>query len=125
MTNISPLQVFAVLTLADYVPGYKVAALIEFFDRNLLGSFLLVRKNLLVTSSFYKILCSTFDLWIISHKNCCAIMQANVLTGMVNLSMDTLSASPFVALAILVGYAYILSIAAAVAHFYGIRLKFW
>ncbi|KAM3322315.1 putative protein isoform X1 [Capsicum chacoense] len=85
------LQVFAVLTLADYVPGYKVAALIEFFDRNLLGSFLL----------------------------------ANVLTGMVNLSMDTLSASPFVALAILFGYAYILSIAAAVAHFYGIRLKFW
>lgn len=85
------LQVFAVLTLADYVPGYKVAALIEYFDRNLLGSFLL----------------------------------ANVLTGMVNLSMDTLSVSPFVALAILVGYAYILSIAAAVAHFYGIRLKFW
>ncbi|KAH0642905.1 hypothetical protein KY289_033879 [Solanum tuberosum] len=78
------LQVFAVLTLADYVPGYKVAALIEYFDRNLLGSFLL----------------------------------ANVLTGMVNLSMDTLSVSPFVALAILVGYAYILSIAAAVAHFY-------
>ncbi|XP_060207614.1 uncharacterized protein At4g17910 isoform X2 [Lycium barbarum] len=85
------LQVFAVLTLADYVPGYKVASLIEVFDRNLLGSFLL----------------------------------ANVLTGMVNLSMDTLSVSPFTALAILVGYAYILSIAAAVAHFYGIRLKFW
>jgi len=62
---------------------------------------------------------------MISHKNCFAIMQANVLTGMFNLSMDTLSVSPFVALAILVGYAYILSIAAAVAHFYGIRLKFW
>ncbi|KAG5592615.1 hypothetical protein H5410_043129 [Solanum commersonii] len=46
--------VFAVLTLADYVPGCKVAALIEYFDRNLLGSFLLVRKFLLVTSSFYK-----------------------------------------------------------------------
>lgn len=62
---------------------------------------------------------------MISHKNCCAIMQANVLTGMVNLSMDTLSVSPFGALAILFGYAYILSIAAAVAHYYGIRLKFW
>ncbi|XP_070009243.1 uncharacterized protein At4g17910 isoform X2 [Nicotiana sylvestris] len=85
------LQVFAVLTLADYVPGYKVAALIEVFDRNLLGSFLL----------------------------------ANVLTGLVNLSIDTLFVSPFTALAILVGYAYILSIAAAVAHVCGIRLKFW
>ncbi|XP_075083042.1 uncharacterized protein At4g17910 isoform X2 [Nicotiana tabacum] len=85
------LQVFAVLTLADYVPGYKVAALIEVFDRNLLGSFLL----------------------------------ANVLTGLVNLSIDTLFVSPFTALAILVGYAYILSIAAAIAHVCGIRLKFW
>nr|XP_009631544.1 uncharacterized protein At4g17910-like [Nicotiana tomentosiformis] len=85
------LQVFAVLTLADYVPGYKVSALIEVFDRNLLGSFLL----------------------------------ANVLTGLVNLSIDTLFVSPFTALAILVGYAYILSIAAAVAHVCGIRLKFW
>ncbi|KAJ8568225.1 hypothetical protein K7X08_020947 [Anisodus acutangulus] len=85
------LQVFAVLTLADYVPGYKVAALMEVFDRNLLGSFLL----------------------------------ANVLTGLVNLSLYTLSVSPFTALANLVGYAYILSIAAAVAHFNCIRLKFW
>ncbi|XP_075108443.1 uncharacterized protein At4g17910-like [Nicotiana tabacum] len=78
--------VFAVLTLADYVPGYKVAALIEVFDRNLLGSFLL----------------------------------ANVLTGLVNMSIDTLFVSPFTALATLVGYAYILSIAAAVAHVCGI-----
>ncbi|KAK4368758.1 hypothetical protein RND71_012550 [Anisodus tanguticus] len=85
------LQVFAVLTLADYVPGYKVAALMEVFDRNLLGSFLL----------------------------------ANVLTGLVNLSLYTLSVSPFTALAILVGYAYILSIAAAVARFNCIRLKVW
>lgn len=53
------------------------------------------------------------------------IMQANVLTGLVNLSIDTLFVSPFTALAILVGYAYILSIAAAVAHVCGIRLKFW
>lgn len=52
-------------------------------------------------------------------------LLANVLTGMVNLSMDTLSASSFAALVILVGYVLILMAAASFAWFYDIKLKFW
>ncbi|KAK8968485.1 hypothetical protein KSP40_PGU008777 [Platanthera guangdongensis] len=54
-----------------------------------------------------------------------SFLLANVLTGMVNLSVDTLSASSFAALSILVGYVLLLMAAASFAWFRGIKLKFW
>ncbi|XP_062073592.1 uncharacterized protein At4g17910 [Humulus lupulus] len=52
-------------------------------------------------------------------------LLANVLTGLVNLSVNTLFASWTTALTILVAYAFILSIIIGLLDFYGIRLKFW
>ncbi|CAN1235632.1 Uncharacterized protein At4g17910 [Linum perenne] len=52
-------------------------------------------------------------------------LVANVLTGLVNMIMDTNSASPILALFILVVYSFVTSFASGVAHFYGLRLKFW
>ncbi|KAK8970018.1 hypothetical protein KSP40_PGU008090 [Platanthera guangdongensis] len=54
-----------------------------------------------------------------------SFLLANVLTGMVNLSVDTLSASSFAALIILVGYVLFLMAAVSFAWFYDIKLKFW
>ncbi|KAA0053032.1 GPI-anchored wall transfer protein isoform 4 [Cucumis melo var. makuwa] len=54
-----------------------------------------------------------------------AFLLANLLTGLVNLSVDTLSTSSISALFILLVYAFILSIAMGLANFNGIRLKFW
>jgi phosphatidylinositol glycan class W len=52
-------------------------------------------------------------------------LQANLLTGLVNLSVDTLSASSVSALSILLAYASILSTVVGIADFCGFRLKFW
>lgn len=52
-------------------------------------------------------------------------MQANLLTGLVNLSVDTLFATSNEALAILVLYAFVLCFFTGLANFYGFRLKFW
>ncbi|XP_027347432.1 uncharacterized protein At4g17910 [Abrus precatorius] len=52
-------------------------------------------------------------------------LLANVLTGLVNLSVDTLSVSSIAALFILLVYAYILSIVIGIANYFGIKLKFW
>lgn len=52
-------------------------------------------------------------------------MQANLLTGLVNLTVDTLFASSLTSFAILVAYAFILSFITAYADFAGVRLKFW
>ncbi|KAK7844051.1 uncharacterized protein CFP56_011639 [Quercus suber] len=54
-----------------------------------------------------------------------AFLLANVLTGLVNLSVDTLSASSVTALFVLVVYASTLSTVVGIADFCGIRLKFW
>ncbi|XP_062146552.1 uncharacterized protein At4g17910 [Alnus glutinosa] len=54
-----------------------------------------------------------------------AFLLANLLTGLVNLSMDTLSASSVSALSILLAYASILSTVVGIADFCGFRLKFW
>ena len=48
-----------------------------------------------------------------------------MLTGLVNLSVDTLSASSVTALFVLVVYASTLSTVVGIADFCGIRLKFW
>ncbi|EXB64913.1 Uncharacterized protein L484_001867 [Morus notabilis] len=52
-------------------------------------------------------------------------LQANVLTGVVNLSMNTLFASPITALSILIAYALTFCVVIGLVDFYGIRLKFW
>ncbi|XP_022923254.1 uncharacterized protein At4g17910 isoform X4 [Cucurbita moschata] len=54
-----------------------------------------------------------------------AFLLANLLTGLVNLSVDTLSTSSIFALFILLAYAFTLSTLTGLAKFYGIRLKFW
>ncbi|XP_071698347.1 uncharacterized protein At4g17910 [Rutidosis leptorrhynchoides] len=50
---------------------------------------------------------------------------ANLLTGLVNLSMDTLSVPPLTAVLILIAYGFIICAAAAFADYNGIKLKFW
>lgn len=54
-----------------------------------------------------------------------AFLLANVLTGLVNFSVDTLSASSVTALFVLVLYASTLSTLVGIVDFCGIRLKFW
>ncbi|PKA48618.1 Uncharacterized protein AXF42_Ash020491 [Apostasia shenzhenica] len=51
-------------------------------------------------------------------------LLANVLTGIINLSFDTLSAASAVAFVVLVGYALLLTAFASTASFHGIKLKF-
>ncbi|XP_057416394.1 uncharacterized protein At4g17910 isoform X2 [Lotus japonicus] len=52
-------------------------------------------------------------------------LLANALTGLINLSVDTLSASSTTALLILLAYAYVLSAVIGIAHYFGMKLKFW
>ncbi|KAL6878390.1 hypothetical protein ACP4OV_012560 [Aristida adscensionis] len=54
-----------------------------------------------------------------------SFLLANILTGLVNLSVDTLSASPVAALLILSVYTFTLCMVAGFAHFCGVRMKFW
>lgn len=54
-----------------------------------------------------------------------SFLLANLLTGLVNLTVDTLFASSLTSFAILVAYAFILSFITACADFAGVRLKFW
>ncbi|KAJ9555114.1 hypothetical protein OSB04_009728 [Centaurea solstitialis] len=60
------------------------------------------------------------------NRNLLAVfIVANLLTGLVNLSMDTLFVSPVTALVILIVYGFITCAAAAFADYNGIKLKFW
>lgn len=60
------------------------------------------------------------------NRNLLAVfIVANLLTGLVNLSMDTLFASPVTALVILIAYGFTTCAAAAFADYNGIKLKFW
>ncbi|KAG7542437.1 Phosphatidylinositol anchor biosynthesis protein PIGW/GWT1 [Arabidopsis thaliana x Arabidopsis arenosa] len=52
-------------------------------------------------------------------------LLANLVTGMVNLTVDTIFASPFSSLLILTAYAFALSAIIGTIHFSGSRLKFW
>ncbi|XP_022634051.1 uncharacterized protein At4g17910-like isoform X3 [Vigna radiata var. radiata] len=70
------------------------------------------RKTSVLEEAFSRNLLATF-------------LLANILTGLVNLSMDTLSVSSIKALIILLVYAYILSIVIGIVDYFGIKLKFW
>ncbi|KZV37932.1 hypothetical protein F511_17704 [Dorcoceras hygrometricum] len=60
------------------------------------------------------------------NKNLLAtFLLANVLTGLVNLSVDTLSVSPISALVILFAYTFVLAFTVGFADFLGVKLKFW
>ncbi|XP_019446999.1 PREDICTED: uncharacterized protein At4g17910 [Lupinus angustifolius] len=52
-------------------------------------------------------------------------LLANILTGLVNLSIDTLSVSSFAALSVMLIYTYILSTVIGIADYFGMKLKFW
>jgi len=52
-------------------------------------------------------------------------LLANLLTGAVNLSTVTMSASTSVALTELTVYVLTLSLVVSVLHVHGIRVKFW
>ncbi|CAN8318549.1 unnamed protein product [Cochlearia groenlandica] len=52
-------------------------------------------------------------------------LLANVFTGLVNLSVDTIFASPLSSLVILTAYAFALSAIIGTVNFSGFRLKFW
>lgn len=54
-----------------------------------------------------------------------SFLLANLLTGLVNLYVDTLFTPSLSALVILLAYAYFLSIITGIADFYGVKLKFW
>ncbi|KAK3041575.1 hypothetical protein RJ639_000709, partial [Escallonia herrerae] len=54
-----------------------------------------------------------------------SFLLANVLTGLINLFVDTLFVSSVSALIILIVYAFVLSAFVSFADFYGMKLKFW
>ncbi|XP_047943544.1 uncharacterized protein At4g17910-like [Salvia hispanica] len=60
-----------------------------------------------------------------SRNMLASFLLANVLTGLVNLSIDTLSASSISAVAILFAYAFILCFVVGIANFFGMVFKFW
>ncbi|KAL9327345.1 hypothetical protein ACSQ67_007990 [Phaseolus vulgaris] len=78
----------------------------------MLADFVPGRKTSILEEAFSRNLLATF-------------LLANILTGLVNLSVDTLSASSITALIILLVYAYILSVVIGILDYFGIKLKFW
>lgn len=124
VTLINNFQVLAITMISGSIPGSKLSVLEEAFNQNLLGSFLLVR-SLLLFPSFVKIFPSSSLCTIQKEWQLFLFMQANVLTGLINLSIDTLFVSSTFALATLLVYALTLSLFVGSLHFYGIKLKFW
>ncbi|KAH0450017.1 hypothetical protein IEQ34_020709 [Dendrobium chrysotoxum] len=78
----------------------------------MLSDFVPVQRPLLLEEVFNQNLLGSF-------------LLANVLTGLVNLSIDTLSASSIAAVSILVGYMLFLIAAVSFAWFHNVSLKFW
>ncbi|KAJ7943836.1 GPI-anchored wall transfer protein [Quillaja saponaria] len=94
---------YVTVVLADNLQVLSVIMLADFIP----GS-----KTSVLEEAFNRNLLATF-------------LLANVLTGLVNLSVNTLIASSAMALCILFVYAYVLSTLIGVADFYGVKLKFW
>ncbi|XP_020575207.1 uncharacterized protein At4g17910 isoform X1 [Phalaenopsis equestris] len=78
----------------------------------MLSEYISVQRPLLVEEVFNQNLLGSF-------------LLANVLTGLVNLSIDTLSASSFAAVSILIGYMLFLTAAVSFAWFHNLKFKFW
>lgn len=117
------LQFLAMAMLADFIPGPKISILEEAFSKNLLGTFLLVRKITfeIASTDIHTFILNLKVIIMFAHVT----MQANFMTGLVNLSIDTIYVSTVPALVILSIYSSILSAAVVIAEFYGFKLKFW
>ncbi|CAN6300733.1 unnamed protein product [Urochloa humidicola] len=77
-----------------------------------LAGFISYEKNLVLEDAFNQNMLGSF-------------LLANILTGLVNLSVDTLSASSLTAFMILSVYTFTLCMVAGLAPFFGVRMKFW
>ncbi|CAD6211353.1 unnamed protein product [Miscanthus lutarioriparius] len=77
-----------------------------------LAGFASYKKNLVLEDAFNQNMLGSF-------------LLANILTGLVNLSVNTLSASSFTAFMILSVYTFTLCMVTGLAHFCGVRMKFW
>ncbi|CAL4922913.1 unnamed protein product [Urochloa decumbens] len=77
-----------------------------------LAGFISYEKNLVLEDAFNQNMLGSF-------------LLANILTGLVNLSVDTLSASSLTAFMILSVYTFTLCMVTGLAHFFGVRMKFW
>ncbi|PAN49429.1 hypothetical protein PAHAL_9G448600 [Panicum hallii] len=77
-----------------------------------LADFISYEKNLILEDAFNQNMLGSF-------------LLANILTGLVNLSVDTLSASSLTAFMILSVYTFTLCMVTGLAHFFGVRMKFW
>ncbi|CAM0879589.1 unnamed protein product [Alopecurus aequalis] len=71
-----------------------------------------IDKNLVLEDAFNQNMLGSF-------------LLANILTGLVNLSVDTLSASSLAAFMILSAYTFVLCTVVGLAQFCGLRMKFW
>ncbi|KAG2540441.1 uncharacterized protein At4g17910 isoform X1 [Panicum virgatum] len=77
-----------------------------------LAGFISYEKNLILEDAFNQNMLGSF-------------LLANILTGLVNLSVDTLFASSLTAFMILSVYTFTLCVVTGLAHFFGVRMKFW
>jgi len=77
-----------------------------------LAGFISYEKNLILEDAFNQNMLGSF-------------LLANILTGLVNLSVDTLFASSLTAFMILSVYTFTLCMVTGLAHFFGVRMKFW
>lgn len=77
-----------------------------------LAGFVSYKKNLVLEDAFNQNMLGSF-------------LLANILTGLVNLSVNTLSASSLTAFMILSVYTFALCMVTGLIHFCGVRMKFW
>ncbi|KAL5218953.1 hypothetical protein ABZP36_019637 [Zizania latifolia] len=77
-----------------------------------LAGFISYEKNLVLEDAFNQNMLGSF-------------LLANILTGVINLSVNTLSASSRTAFMILLVYSFTLCMVAGIAQFCGVRMKFW
>ncbi|KAL1804581.1 hypothetical protein ACET3Z_027649 [Daucus carota] len=91
---------------------YVLAANLQFLAMAMLADYIPGPKISILEEAFSKNLLGTF-------------LLANLMTGLVNLPVDTIYVSPLHALIILSIYSLILSVAVVIADFYGLKLKFW
>ncbi|RLN40604.1 hypothetical protein C2845_PM01G16580 [Panicum miliaceum] len=77
-----------------------------------LAGFISYGKNLILEDAFNQNMLGSF-------------LLANILIGLVNTSVDTLSASSLTAFMVMSVYTFTLCMVTGLAHFFGVRMKFW